>query len=113
MFELECTPPRPDGSVGRGVFLGLVLDLFQIALFPTVLLLCEIIFPPHEGRLLIGIMFYFYYWSLTRFVYLAPAAWVAYRRHQRKTAIGFLLVGGIGVVINAIWLARIPHLSNK
>lgn len=37
MLEVACTPPRPDGSVARGVFLGLVLDLFQVALFPSVL----------------------------------------------------------------------------
>jgi hypothetical protein len=113
MLELECTPPRPDGSVGRGVFLGLVLDLFQVVLFPSIAILCEIIFPPSEKPDLIAIMLYFYAWSLTRFVYLAPAAWVAYRRRQRKTAIGFLMVGGFGVVLNAIWLAPVLLRSNK
>jgi hypothetical protein len=111
MLELQCTPPRPDGSVGRGVFLGLVLDLFQIVLFPSIAILCEIVFRPSEKPLLIAIMLYFYAWSLTRFVYLAPAALVAYRRRQRKTAMGFLMLGGLGVVINVIWLA--PVLSSS
>jgi hypothetical protein len=113
MLQLECSPPRPGGSVGRGVFLGLVLDLFQIVLFPSIAILCEIIFPSTEKPDLIAIMLYFYAWSLTRFVYPTPAAWIAYRRHQRKTAIGFLIVGGLGVAINAIWLAPVLLPSNK
>lgn len=107
MFELECTPPRPNGSIGRGVFLGIVLDVFQIALFPSVLILCEIVLPPHEGRDLVAFMLYFYAWSLTRFLYLGPAAWIAYRRRQPETGKGFLLVGGFGVLVNAIWLAAV------
>jgi hypothetical protein len=113
MLELACTPPRPDGSVGRGVFLGLVLDLFQIALFPIILLLCELIFPPSEKPDLIGFMLYFFAWSLTRLVYLAPAAWVAYRRGQPKTALGFLLLAACGVLLNGIWLAPVLLRSHK
>lgn len=41
------------------------------------------------------------------FVYLGPAAWVAYRKGQPKTGKGFLLLGGFGVLMNAIWLAAV------
>lgn len=105
MLELECTPPRPDGSVRWGVFLGLVLDLFQVALFPSIVILCEIIGSDKPD--LIAFMLYFCAGSLTRFVYLRPAAWVAYRQHQRKTAMGFLIAGACGMVINALWLAPV------
>jgi len=109
IFQLECTPPRPDGSIGRGIFLGLVLDLFQIVLFPSIAIICEIVYPPSEQPDLVALMLYFYAWSLTRFLYLAPAAWVAYRRGQPKTGLGFLFVGGLGVLLNLIWLAPLFH----
>jgi hypothetical protein len=48
MLESACTPPRPDGSVGRGVFLGMVLDLFQIALLPSIVIICELVYPPSQ-----------------------------------------------------------------
>jgi hypothetical protein len=105
MFELESAPPTPEGSVRRGVFLGMLLDLFQIALFPSILIICEIVYPPYEKPDLVAFMLYFWAWSLTRFLYLGPAAWLAYRRGQPKTGKGFLLVGGFGVLLNAIWLA--------
>jgi hypothetical protein len=105
MFELECTPPTSDGSVGRGVSLGMVLDLFQIALFPSILIICEIVFRTSERPDLYAFALYFWAWSLTRFLYLGPAAWITYRRGQPKTGKGFLLVGGFGVLLNAIWLA--------
>jgi hypothetical protein len=66
-FELECTPPTPDGSVGRGVGLGLVLDLFQVALFPSVLIICEIVLPPAEKPALVGLMIYFVLGALRGF----------------------------------------------
>ena len=114
IFQLECSPPRPDGSIERGILLGMVLDLFQIVLFPILAVICYIVYPlvyprspPSENNALVVIMLYFLAWSLTRFLYLGPAAWVAYRRGQPKTGLGFLLVGGLGVLLNLIWLAMV------
>jgi len=73
LFQLESTPPKPHGSVGRGVFLGLILDLFQIVLFPSIAIICEIIYPPSKQPFLVALMLYFIAWSLTRFLYLGPA----------------------------------------
>ena len=47
-----------------------------------------------------GLLFCFYAWSVTQFLYLGPAAWLAYRKGQRETSKGFLIVAAVGVLIN-------------
>jgi hypothetical protein len=99
MFELESTRPKPNGSVGRGVFLGLVLHLFQILLVPAVAILFGL-FYPHDQPGLAGLLFSFYAWSVTQFLYLGPATWLAFRKGDSETGKGILLVGAVGVLIN-------------
>ena len=100
MFELESTRPKPNGSVGRGVFLGLVLHLFQILVVPVILVLFSIFYPAHQEPGLAGLLLCIYAWSVTQFLYLGPAAWLAFRKGDSDTGKGILLVGAVGVLIN-------------
>ncbi len=100
MFELESTPPKPNGSVGRGVFLGLVLHLFQILVVPVILVLFDIFYPASKEPGAAGLLFCVTAWSVTQFLYLGPAAWLAYRKGQPETGKGFLIVAAVGVLIN-------------
>jgi hypothetical protein len=100
MFELESTRPKPHGSVGRGVFLGLVLHLFQILVVPIILVLFEVFYPHDQEPGAAGLIFCSYVWSVTQFLYLGPAAWLAFRKGDSDTGKGILLVGAVGVLIN-------------
>jgi hypothetical protein len=100
MFELESIPPNLHGSVGRGVFLGLVLHLFQILVVPVILILFDVFYPAHKEPGAAGLLFCIYAWSVTQFLYLGPAAWLAYRKGQTETGKGFLIVAAVGVLIN-------------
>jgi hypothetical protein len=100
MFELESTRPKPHGSVGRGVFLGLVLHLFQILVVPVIFVLFSIFNPDQQEPGLAGLLLCIYAWSVTQFLYLGPAAWLAYRKGQRETGKGLLIVAAVGILIN-------------
>jgi hypothetical protein len=92
--------PPDAGSVGRGVGLGLLLHLLQIVIVPGTTLLAGAFYPRDKEPLAAGLLFSAYAWSLTQFLYLGPAAWMAFRRGQRETAKGLLIVGAIGILIN-------------
>lgn len=91
---------EPQGSVGRGVGLGLLLHLLQIVIVPGTMLLADAFYAQDKEPLAAGLLFSVYAWSLTQFLYLGPAAWMAFRRGQRETAKGLLIVGAIGILIN-------------
>jgi hypothetical protein len=90
---------EPQGSMGRGVGLGLLSHLLQIVIVPGATFLFGA-FSTIQEPLVAGFFYSIRYWSLTQFLYLGPAAWLAFRRGQLETAKGFLIVGAIGVLIN-------------
>ena len=100
MFELDSIPPELNGSVRRGVLLGLVLHLFQILLVPGIVILFDMFYPHDQLPDLAGLLCSFYAWSVTQFLYLGPAAWLAFRKGDSETGKGILLVGAVGVLIN-------------
>lgn len=112
MFELESTTPKPNGSVGRGILLGLVLHLFQILLVPGIVILFDLFYPHGELPDLAGLLCSLYAWSVTQFLYLGPAAWLEFRKGNSETGKGILLVAAVGVLINGTCDAlffRAPH----
>ena len=100
MSEFESIPPKLDGSVGLGVLLGLLLHLMQFLVVPGITFLFDVFYPPAKEPRAAGFLFSFYAWSVTQFLYLGPAAWLAYRKGQRETGKGLLLVAAVGVLIN-------------
>jgi hypothetical protein len=100
MFEFESSPPKPHGSVGRGVFLGVVLHLFQILVVPVILVLFSIFYPASKEPGAAGLLFCVTAWSATQFLYIGPAAWLAFRKGLPETGKGILIVAAVGVLIN-------------
>jgi hypothetical protein len=93
-------PAKSDGSVGLGIGFGLLLHLLQLLVVPGIAVLYGVLYPrtPYSG--LAALLLSAYAWGLTQFLYLGPAIWLAYHKGQRETAKGFLIVAGVGVLLN-------------
>ena len=100
MSEFESIPPKLAGSVGRGVLLGLLLHLLQFLVIPGTTFLFGVFYPQDKQPFFAGLLFSSFAWSVTQFLYLGPAAWLAYRKGQRETGKGLLIVAAVGVLIN-------------
>lgn len=100
MSDSEDVPAESEGSVAKGVLLGLLLHLFQFLLVPGIEFLFGVFYPQDKEPLAAGLLFSAYAWSVTQFLYLGPAAWLAFRKGERGTGKGLLIVGGVGVLLN-------------
>jgi hypothetical protein len=98
--EFESLSPQLEGSVGRGVALGLLLHLLQFLVVPGIKFLFSVFYPQDQLPLAAGLLFCSFAWSVTQFLYLGPAVWLAYRKSQRETGKGILIVAAVGVLIN-------------
>jgi hypothetical protein len=100
MSEFESIPPKLEGSVGYGVLLGLLLHLLQFLVVPGIAFLYGVFYPRDKEPWAVAVLFCIFAWSVTQFLYLGPAAWLAYRKGQRETGKGLLIVAAVGVLIN-------------
>jgi hypothetical protein len=100
MSESESVPPKVAGSVGRGILLGLLLHLLQLLVVPGIAFLYGVFYPRAKEPFAAVLLFCLFAWSVTQFLYLGPAAWLAYRKGQRETGKGLLIVAAVGVLLN-------------
>lgn len=99
-IDSEGVPPKPAGSVSRGVALGLGLHLLQFLVVPGTTFLFGKFYPQDKEPLAAGLLFSYFAWSVTQFLYLGPAAWLAYHKGERETGKGLLIVAAVGILIN-------------
>jgi len=100
MSDAENIPAKFKGSVRKGLLLGLLLHVLQLAIVPGIQFLFGVFYPQHKEPLAAGILFSAYAWSVTQFLYLGPAAWLAFRHGEPETGKGLLIIGAIGVLLN-------------
>ena len=100
MSDAENIPEKFKGSVRKGFLLGLLLHLLQFLIVPGTEFLFGVFYPREKEPLLAGLLFSAYAWSVTQFLYLGPAAWWAFRRGERETGKGLLIIAGLGVLLN-------------
>jgi len=106
MSDVENIPAKWEGSVKTGVLRGLSLHLFQGLLVPAIIFLFGLFYPHDKEPLLAGFIVSAYAWGVTQFLYLGPAAWLAFRKGERETGKGLLILAGIGVLLNGACDAR-------
>jgi hypothetical protein len=99
MSDSQSIAAPYQGSVPKGVLLGLLLHLLQFLLVPGIGLLLGVFYPDKEP-LAAAYLISAYAWSVTQFVYLGPAAWLAFRRGERETGKGLLIVAAAGILLN-------------
>lgn len=103
MFEPPETPDTmpssPEDTIGRGAGLAIALHLIQFLLVPIISAAGSMFQRPNDLGLG-GFVLAIAAWSLTQFLYLGPAAWLAWRRKQREKMKGILIVAGVGVLLN-------------
>jgi hypothetical protein len=87
--------------VTRGVLIGFLLHLWQVVLIPAMATIAGMIHRAKPNDLdVAGLMFALGTWSVTQFVYLGPAAWIASRKGDKETAKGMMLLAAVGVLLN-------------
>jgi hypothetical protein len=90
------------GSVGAGVGIALGLHLLQFAMIPAAAALGSIAnSAPHQPYTGLSAVFLLIaFWSVTQFLYLGPAAWIAKSNGRTETMKGILIVAAVGILIN-------------
>lgn len=106
MSDVENIPAERKGSVTTGILRGLSLHVFQILLVPAIVFLFGLFYPQDKEPLAAGQFFSIYAWGVTQFLYLGPAAWLAFRKGERETGKGLLILAGVGVLLNGACDAR-------
>lgn len=100
MSDPESIPGEFKGSVAKGVLLGLLLHLLQFLVVPGIAFLFNVFYSQDKEPIAAGLLFCAYAWSITQLLYLGPATWFAFRRGERETGKGLLIVAALGILLN-------------
>ncbi len=109
MSDAENMPAKFKGSVGKGLLLGLLLHFLQFLVVPGIEFLFRVFYPQDQEPLAAGLLFSAYAWSVTQFLYLGPAVWLAFRKGEPETGKGLLIIAGLGVLLNGACDVRAFH----
>jgi hypothetical protein len=104
---------NPKGSVKEGVSKAVLLHSLQFLMVPaaTSLTLLALNSRPRPRTGMTAAFFFQAFWSVTQFLYLGPAAWIAKRKGRTETMKGILIVAAIGVLLNGACdsIFLLPH----